>query len=88
MTLNPATSEPYLTASSYKAGNPIDIPVTTPSILLTEAYTPGGVVYNKWTEILTGAGFTQPITGTPVYEGGGGGGSSRPSSGFLYPRGN
>lgn len=87
MTLNPATSESYITASSFRVATFIgDIPSTTFRYAASDLSTPGGVIYSKWTKILTGSEFQQPINGTPVFEGGGGG-SSRPSSGFLYPRG-
>lgn len=87
MTLNPAISESYITASSLRVALPIgDIPSTTIRFDGSEPYTPSAVIYSKWTEILTGAGFQKPINGTPVYLGGGGG-SVRPASGFLYPRG-
>lgn len=87
MTLNPATSESYITASGFRVAPPIgDIPSTTAGLNGTNSSTPGDVLYSKWTEILTGAGFQQPVNGTPIYLGGGGG-SIRPASGFLYPRG-
>ncbi|ADF42366.1 hypothetical protein S-CBS2_gp010 [Synechococcus phage S-CBS2] len=86
MTLNPATSESYITTCDFKVAPSVgSLPSTTIVFSDSEPYAPSAVLYSKWTEILTGSGFQQPISGTPVFEGGGGG-SPRPSSGFLYPR--
>lgn len=87
MTLNPATSESYITASSFKVAPFIgNIPSTTFRFAASDLSTPAGVVYSKWTQILTGSGFKQPVEGTPVFEGGGGG-TPRPSTGIMWPRG-